>query len=106
MSFYLRKKRHFRGHVTSKGTHPAYIVGENRSVYLYFGLTHSKKKGKGHSNYRLSRNPKKGDSSVAYLRKSMGEDDKRQFTKSPFIDYKMSDEDDEMADRLITKKRK
>ena len=57
--FYPRRKRHFRGHATRNGSHPCYIVGETSSTYLYFGLTHARKKGKGHANYRLSVTPRK-----------------------------------------------
>lgn len=104
--FYPRRKRHFGGHATRNGSHPCYIVGETSSTYLYFGLTHARKKGKGHANYRLSVNPKKGDPSTACLRKALCEDEKRRFTLMPYANYEIADEDDDCVDGLLKKRKK
>ncbi len=108
MGFYTRKKRHFRGHKTNvKGKtviHPSYIVGEEDNHYLFFGVTHSPKKGKGHSNYRLSRNPDSKDSRVAYLRKHLEADRKQQFTHRAYVGYRMSAKDEAYVDGLIAKR--
>ncbi len=110
MGIYTRSKRHFRGHKTNvKGKtviHPSYVVGEKGSRYLSFGITHSPKKGKGHPNLPLAKNPKAGDSSKAYLRKKLEIDYIGNYTKHPFSEFSMSEEDDSLVDYLIAKTHK
>lgn len=55
--FYKNKKdRHFRGRsvkIKDKVVyHPNYVVGETKNKYYSFGLTHSNKRDKSHSNYK------------------------------------------------------
>ena len=82
--------------------HPSYIIGKRRGTYLYLGLTHKKKKGKKHPNHELSKNPKQGDGSKAYIRKRIEEDTKTAFTKERYTNYRMSSKDDEYVDVLIS----
>lgn len=106
--YYTRDKRHFRGRKTIvkgvKKVHPNYIVGEDRSNYYSFGLTHSPSKGKKHKNYKLSVNPKNGDNSPSYMRKQLDIGNKNEFT-SKLTNFHMSAKDDDYVDKLIDKKK-
>ncbi len=86
--------------------HPVYVVGEERGRYLIFGITHARRKGKGHANHKLAKNPKAVDDSTAYIRKKIEEDRKTAFTKERYSNYRMSPRDDEYVDALISKRKK
>ena len=107
--FYPKEKRHFRTHLTSvRGKamlHPAYIVGEDENFYYSFGITHSRKKGKGHSNHLLKKNPETGRTEKAYLRKQMDRDWKSQYGRRPLRGFRMEEEDDEYVTRLLGKRK-
>ena len=107
MGFYTRKKRHFRGHKTNvKGKtviHPSYIVGEEEDSFYHVGLTHSPKKGKGHPNHRLLKNPRSGEAKISYVRKKVELDSKNNFSRKKLRNFKMSKEDDLYIDNLINK---
>ena len=108
--FYKNKKqRHFRGKKTKvkgdKKIHPHYIVGEDQINYVSIGLTHDDKKGKKHKNHKLTKNPKLGDKSSSYLKKSIETSRKSTFTDYVFKDYQMAKEDDKYVDSLIEKKK-
>lgn len=57
--------------------HPNYVIGELPSKYMSYGITHDKYKGKGHNNKRLESNPKIGETDVAYLRRQLNINDKK-----------------------------
>ena len=80
--------------------------GRNIFHISVFRTDSRQKKGKGHANYRLSVNPKKGDPSTAYLRKALCEDEKRRFTLMPYANYEIADEDDDYVDGLLKKRKK
>lgn len=106
--YYSRNKRHFRGRKTIvkgvKKIHPSYIVGEDRTNYYSFGLTHSPSKGKKHKNYKLSKNPQIGDNSPSYMRKQLDIGNKSEFTRK-LTNFRMSHKDDDYIDKLIDKKK-
>ena len=107
--FYPKEKRHFRGHKTSVHgkwiMHPSYIVGEEDPYFYSFGITHSNKKGKGHNNHLLAKNPELGRHENAYLRKQLVRDRKNQYTKRELEGFKMSEADDEYVTALLKKRR-
>ncbi len=72
--------------------HPKLIVDEENNNWGYMGLTEQKKKGKNHYNIPLSKNPKKGDTRPAYLRKQINYADKKKFEKR-LSNYKLSQKD-------------
>ena len=107
--FYPKEKRHFRARLTSvrgKGMlHPSYIVGEDENFYYSFGITHSSKKGRGHKNHLLKRNPEIGKTENSYLRKQLDRDWKKQYSKRPLDGFEMDEEDDEYVTRLLMKRK-
>ena len=106
--YYERNQRHFRGRKTKVNgkvkIHPNYIVGEEKENYFSFGITHSEKKGKGHKNHRLEKNPNKQDKNPSYLKKKMEIAPKKSFT-SILKGFSMSKNDDDYVDSLIRKRR-
>lgn len=110
MNWLSKIKRHFRGHKTKvKGKvkiHPSYIVGEDKKHFFSFGITSDNKKGKRHSNHKLSKNPKIGDNSPSYVRKQMEIRSKAEYTRERWNNYRMSDKDDDYIDNLLISKGK
>ena len=106
--FIDKRKRHFRGHKTYvKGrlvVHPCYIIGETATGYIFLGLTHSRKKGKGHPNHCLAENPNRRDLRPAYLRKKIATDRKSNFSESPLAGFSMGKVDEKYVDSLIAKR--
>ena len=68
------KYPHFRflkykeGPSNNKKRHPKLILERENDTYHYMGMTESAKRGR-HANIKLSKNPKRGDSRPAYIRK-------------------------------------
>lgn len=109
--FYTNKnKRHFRDRRTKNNTiktkHPHYIIGEDENNYLSLGLTHQRKKGKGHNNYQLTKNPNSKDNKLSYLRKQIEIGNKKSYSKNKLINFTMSKKDDEYVDEMISKNNK
>lgn len=108
MGFYPREKRHIRGRKTLINAkcliHPVYVVGEERGCYLVFGITHARRKGKGHANHKLAKNPNPNDRSEAYLRKKLELVTKFMVTKSIYHWGPLSKQDDDYVDSLIAKR--
>ena len=114
MGFYTNKKnRHFRRRSTTikkenkveKKNHPHYIVGENEHHYLSLGITHDRKKGKGHNNYPLVKNPNNYDKEQAYMKKQIECAHKGAYSKYK-LNYRLSDIDELFVDSLIDKNTK
>lgn len=68
------KYPHFRflkykeGPPSKKRKHPKLILEKENDTYHYMGMTESAKRGR-HKNIELSKNPKCGDTRLAYIRK-------------------------------------
>ena len=109
--FYKNKKdRHFRGRsvkIKDKVVyHPNYVVGETKNKYYSFGLTHSNKRDKSHSNYKLNKNPNSMDKEPSYLRKQIDHVEKSKYTKHKYKNFQMSKQDDMYIDSLLNKELK
>lgn len=89
----------------SKKRHPKLIVDENNVNYGFMGLTEKRKKGKHHNNIPLIKNPKKGDSRPAYLRKKISYDIKENFGEI-LKDYNLSNKDKKDIIAYVNKKLK
>lgn len=74
-------------------------------ISICFGITHSNKKGKGHNNHLLAKNPELGRHENAYLRKQLVRDRKNQYTKRELEGFEMSEADDEYVTALLKKRR-
>ena len=70
-------KRHFR--IYFKNNHPAYIVDEDGNLYLFHRVTHSKTSG-GKKNWKMKRNPIKGDNRPINIVKRQEKDKKSRFS--------------------------
>ena len=70
-------KRHFR--IYFKNNHPAYIVDEDGNLYLFHRVTHSKTSG-GKKNWKMKRNPIKGDNRPLNIVKRQEKDKKSRFS--------------------------
>lgn len=62
-------------------------------------------KEKGHNNKRLESNPKIGETDVAYLRRQLNINDKKNYSSNVYFDYKMSKNDDDYVTSLIEKRK-
>lgn len=104
---YEKSRRHFRAHIGNvRGKiiwHPAYVVGEGDNVYASFGITHKKKKGKGHSNHRLLTNPQIGKRGESRIKRDMEVEHRGMYSKCPLRGFRMSEKDDEYVDGRILK---
>ena len=114
MAFYNNKKdRHFRnrsstinkGNKIEKKNHPHYIIGEEKNHYLALGITHDRKKGKGHNNHPLTKNPNKYDPEPSYMKKQIECAHKGAYSKYK-LNYRLSDIDELYVDSLIAKNKK
>ena len=88
----------------SKKRHPKLIVDENSKNYGYMGLTEKSKRGKHHSNIPI-KNPKKGDTRPAYIRKQIEYDKKDNFG-DVLKDYHLSDKDRKYLIDFVNKRKK
>lgn len=70
-------KRHFR--IYFKNNYPAYIVDEDGNLYLFHRVTHSKTSG-GKKNWKMKRNPIKGDNRPINIVKRKEKDKKTRFS--------------------------
>lgn len=70
-------KRYFR--IYFKNNHPAYIVDEDGNLYLFHRVTHSKNSG-GKKNWKMKRNPIKGDNRPINIVKRQEKDKKSRFS--------------------------
>ena len=77
-------KRHFR--IYFKNNHPAYIVDEDGNLYLFHRVTHSKTSD-GKKNWKMKRNPIKGDNRPINIVKRQEKDKKSRFSLFE-IDFK------------------
>ena len=75
----MRKRfvRHFR--IYLKNNHPAYIVDEEGSVFVFHRVTHSKTSG-GKKNWKIENNPIKGHNEPMYIVKQEKRDIKGRFS--------------------------
>ena len=70
-------RRHFR--IYFKNNHPAYIVDEEGNTYVFHRVTHSKTSG-GRKNWRIKKNPIKGDNKSMNIVKKEERDKKSRFS--------------------------
>ena len=89
--FSFRKYKKVEGGKSKKGKHPKLIVDENKTQFGFMGLTESRKRGH-HKNLELSKNPEKGNSSPAYIRKELRYDNKENFYER-LKNYNLSEKD-------------
>ena len=105
---HFRLLKHKEGPTENRKRHPKIILEKEGNTFHYMGMTESAKRGR-HKNIPLSKNPKRGDSRPAYVRK--------EYLKRPtddffdiLHDYKLSDADKasvlEHARKLKQKKKK
>ncbi len=104
---YSKEDRHFRSKRTNaggkSGKHPAYVVGEGKSVYASFGITHDHKKGKGHYNHPLTANPDCKDPQPSYIHKQMEIRPKKDLGTVILSFLHLSKKDEEYVDGRILK---
>lgn len=104
---YAKEDRHFRSKRTNAGgkpgKHPAYVVGEGKNVYASFGITHDRKKGKGHYNHLLAVNPDRKDPHPSYIHKQMEIRAKKDLGSAILSFLRLSKEDDQYVDGRILK---
>ena len=67
---HFRKLNIYEGPAGNKQKHPKIIIERENDKYSYMGLTESPKRGH-HSNLPLNKNPRRGDSRPAYVRKEV-----------------------------------
>lgn len=100
-----RFKRHFR--IYLKNNHPAYIVDEEGNIFVFHRVTHSKTSG-GRKNWKLKKNPIKGDNRPMNIVKKEERDRKARFSMFE-IDLKkgvdVSFPDIKLASELSKKKK-
>ena len=88
--FVFRKYKKGQGKKNVK--HPKLIVDSIKNEYGFMGLTTSSKKGRGHNNIILKKNPQKGNTNNSYLRRKIEYDDKTLFEEI-LHNYELSEED-------------
>ena len=71
-------KRHFRIYLVNN--HPAYIVDDNGTQYIFHRVTESKSSG-GRKNWELKSNPIKGCRFTCYIVKKEQKDRKNKFSR-------------------------
>ena len=86
--------------------HPKLIVDENNqdNTYGFMGLTEHKYNGH-HLNIKLEKNPRRGDTREAYIRKELRKDKKNNFG-GVLTNYELSEKDEEKVDDYLNKKKK
>lgn len=99
--FKFRRYKKIEGGSKKKARHPKLIVSQKGEEYGFMGLTESPKRGH-HSNIELEKNPQKGNSDKAYLRKEI-----RYAARSNFgeilNDYNLSERDKKKVIAYIKK---
>ena len=70
-------RRHFR--IYFKNNHPAYIVDEEGNTYVFHRVTHSRTSG-GKMNWKIKKNPIKGDDKPMNIVKKEERDRKARFS--------------------------
>ena len=105
---HFRFLKYKEGPPNNKRRHPKLILEKENDTFHYMGMTESRKRGK-HTNIPLSKNPLKGDSRPAYIRKEYLIRSKKDFGGIR-SDYVLSLDDRETilkeAQRLKAKKKK
>lgn len=76
-----KKKKQFRRRfrIYFKNNHPAYIIDEEGNMFVFHKVTHSKTSG-GRKNWKIDRNPIKGQKGAMYIVKSEKRDLKGRFS--------------------------
>ena len=65
---HFRFLKYKEGPPSKKRKHPKLILEKENDTYHYMGMTESAKRGR-HKNIELTKNPKRGDTRPAYIRK-------------------------------------
>ena len=102
--FTFRKYKKVEGGKVKKGKHPKLIVDENKSEFGFMGLTESPKRGH-HKNIELSKNPEKGNTKPAFLRKELRYDSKENFYEI-LKDYNLTEKDKQAVLKFLDKIKK
>lgn len=89
--FTFQKYKKDEGGKKKRAKHPKLIVEEKGNTLGYMGLTEATKQGH-HNNIPLTKNPKKGDTRPAHIRKEVRHDTSDNF-HGPLEDYKLAKED-------------
>ena len=99
-----KAKRKFRLYFKTPRPHPAVIIIEYEGMAIGYAITHSPKSGNS-SNLPLSRNPKTGDLSKAYLHKQRRKGIIGRDWSSYYLEgYELSEKDESLVDSLEQKK--
>lgn len=102
--FTFQKYKKEEGGKTKRAKHPKLIVEEEEGkVFGYMGLTESEKQGH-HKNIPLSKNPKKGDTRPAYIRKELRYDTSDNFY-GILEDYNLTSKDKKAILAWLNKKK-
>lgn len=101
--FTFQKYKKEEGGKTKRAKHPKLIVEEEGKVFGYMGLTESEKQGH-HKNIPLSKNPKKGDTRPAYIRKELRYDTSDNFY-GILEDYNLTSKDKKAILAWLNKKK-
>lgn len=102
--FKFRRYKKVEGGKNKKAKHPKLIVDEAEENFGFMGLTESAKRGH-HKNIELSKNPQKGNTDKAYLRKEIRYEKKDKFSEA-LKNYNLSAEDKQKVLEYIKKIKK
>lgn len=102
--FSFRKYKKIEGGKTKKGKHPKLIVDENKTEFGFMGLTESNKRGH-HKNIELLKNPEKGNTKPAFIRKELRYDSKDNFSEI-LESYHLTEKDKENILNYLKKLKK
>ncbi len=89
--FKFRRYKKLEGGKNKKAKHPKLIVKETKSEFEFMGLTEEEKSGH-HKNIPLIKNPKKGDTRKAFVRKEIRKDIRENFGEI-LANYNLSEKD-------------
>ena len=101
--FTFRKYKKIEGGKKKRGKHPKLIVEENGDIFGFMGLTEAEKQGH-HKNIPLSKNPKRGDTRPAYIRKEICYDNSDNFY-GILEDYNLTSKDKQAILEWLRKKK-
>lgn len=101
--FTFQKYRKIEGGKKKRAKHPKLIVEENGNIFGYMGLTESARQGH-HDNIPLAKNPKRGDTRPAYIRKELRYDTSDNFY-GILEDYNLTTKDKQAILAWLQKKK-
>lgn len=101
--FEFRRYKKVEGGKNNKARHPKLIVEKKKDELGFMGLTEAEKSGH-HKNIELTKNPKKGDSRPAYVRKEVRYDSRENFSEV-LKNYNLTKEDKKTIIEYLEKRK-